>query len=330
MWCTVGRVSIVIIIIIILSIHSILTALLPSNTLYIVVTLPYIYDDVKSLVCPEDVVISLIKPGVDPHEYQLTPDDVNIVKRASIIISTAHTHFELKIRELIEIGELNATLIEIPYLDNIKILKNPSTNMENYHEILFYPENYIAFIDYLKNIMASLNPQCSKNYEENAHQLILRLKKISNISFKPNKMAVLDLPIIQYIATWLGFNISHILISEEEVPVTPEDVEKAEKILERYNNSIVIVTNGSKASYYLIELANKYGRESIILPNPLLSSSIVSTLEDVISYLNTSRIERRDTNTYIQLQSDIYVVTSIIAVITATVILLLSFKLKRR
>ncbi|MCS7111182.1 MAG: zinc ABC transporter substrate-binding protein [Ignisphaera sp.] len=325
---SVGR--IVLIVVTMFLIHSIPEALLSSDGLYIIVTYPYLYDDVKKVVCSDDIVINLIKPGVDPHEYHLTPTDADMIRRASIVVSTAHTHFELKIKELIEKGEIGATLIEIPYLESMKILKNPSTGMENYHEMLLHPENYVTFMNHLKRVLIKLRPQCSKIYEENVNQFILRIQKIVNTSFKLNRMAVLDTPIIQYVAVWLGLNVSHILVSEEEIPIAPRDVEEVENVLRGYNDSIAVVTNGSKASQYLIELANKYGRKVLVLPNPLLSSSIISTLEDVIRYANAFATNEKMyiTSTPFLLQLDRYRVI-LIALIVMTVAVSLLFRLRR-
>ncbi|MEM1678093.1 MAG: zinc ABC transporter substrate-binding protein [Ignisphaera sp.] len=328
MLCT-HRITIVISIM--LLVNTVLPSLLSSNDLYIVVTFPYLYEDMKSIACPGDVVIDLIKPGIDPHEYQLTPSDVNILRRANIIISTAHTHFELNIRKLVEGGELNSILIEVPYINGIKVFKNPSTGTENYHGILFYPENYIVFLNNLKHILSSLKPQCSKVYEENVNKLILRLQKIIELNSSLNKIAVLDSPVIQYIAEWLGLNVSQILMSEEEVPIVPKDIERVEKILDNYSDSIVVVTNGSKAFQYLINLASKYRREILLLPNPLLSSSIISMLENIASSLNTSTSVRDvHTTTNILPQLDVITIATIIPTMLIVAFLVIKiFKIKR-
>ncbi|MEM0228124.1 MAG: hypothetical protein QXJ22_05035, partial [Ignisphaera sp.] len=231
----------------------------------------------------------------------------------------------------VEGGELNSILIEVPYINGIKVFKNPSTGTENYHGILFYPENYIVFLNNLKHILSSLKPQCSKVYEENVNKLILRLQKIIELNSSLNKIAVLDSPVIQYIAEWLGLNVSQILMSEEEVPIVPKDIERVEKILDNYSDSIVVVTNGSKAFQYLINLASKYRREILLLPNPLLSSSIISMLENIASSLNTStRVRDVHTTTNILPQLDVITIATIIPTMLIVAFLVIKiFKIKR-
>ncbi|MEM3892849.1 MAG: hypothetical protein QXR12_02735, partial [Thermofilum sp.] len=47
--------------------------------LRIAVTFPSLYEDVKALLCEGDTVVSIAPPGVDPHEYQLSPKDVELL-----------------------------------------------------------------------------------------------------------------------------------------------------------------------------------------------------------------------------------------------------------
>jgi zinc/manganese transport system substrate-binding protein len=301
-----------------------------SNELYIVVTFPYLYDDIKSVLCPGDVVVNIVKPGIDPHEYQLSVEDINVIKKADIIISTAHTHFEQKIKKMIEENELDSILIEIPYLQNTKIFKNPSTGIENYHELLFYPENYIVFLKYLKSILVSLRPECTKNYEENIEQFILKLQSFVNKSVRPNRIAVLDSPRAQYIVAGLGLNTSYILMKEEEIPITPEDIKGAEEMISKYNNSIIVIINGSKAASYLSDLANRYGRKVLVLPDPLASTSIISILENAINVLNTldMNISHSVKTNNVQLLQEVYIILIILSL--SFLFMLIPYELYKR
>jgi len=80
-----------------------MTSLLPvvvhsEDQVVVVVTFSYLKPDVERLLC-NGVVYAIAQVGVDPHEYQLKPSDIDVLKNADIIVSTAHTHFELDIRE---------------------------------------------------------------------------------------------------------------------------------------------------------------------------------------------------------------------------------------
>ncbi|MEM1703052.1 MAG: zinc ABC transporter substrate-binding protein, partial [Zestosphaera sp.] len=104
-----------------------------STGITIVVTFPNLADDVNLIMCDSDRVYSLLPPSIDPHDYSLTPADVKLLEQADLIISTAHTHFELRISELRDQGVIKAVVIEIPKVSGIKLLQNPSTGLPNLH-----------------------------------------------------------------------------------------------------------------------------------------------------------------------------------------------------
>ena len=104
--------------------------------LYIVVTFPNLKYDVELITCKDDTVVWIAPPGVDPHSYQLTPKNVIDLKKADVIISSAHVPFELEIRDLVQRGEIKGILIEIPRIPDIKILKNPATGEFNSYAYL--------------------------------------------------------------------------------------------------------------------------------------------------------------------------------------------------
>ena len=64
------------------------------------VSFPNLAYDVGLLACEDDRIVSLAPAGSDPHEYQLTPEDVELLRRADLIISTGHVPFEARIKEL--------------------------------------------------------------------------------------------------------------------------------------------------------------------------------------------------------------------------------------
>jgi zinc/manganese transport system substrate-binding protein len=81
----------------------------------IVVSFPA-YDIVLKEAFPNADVILLTKGVSDPHEYQLTPQDLQMLKALTerdVIISSMHAPFELKIAEMAKNGEIKAKLIDL-------------------------------------------------------------------------------------------------------------------------------------------------------------------------------------------------------------------------
>jgi len=256
--------------------------------LTIVVTFPFIKGDVELIAtCEGDSVLSLVPPGVDPHDYQLTPKDLQVLASADVIISTAHTHFETEIKNMKLSGELKGILIEIPSIENITLLRIPSSGTVNYHGMLFHGDNYAVFVRYLAKVLESLRPECAHEYENSVDNVLDRIGNIS--SFKPLKgvNVVIDSPTIQYLAAWLGANVSHIVMVEHDVPLTPGDIDKVESILASYGqNAMVLVLEDSPARNILEDLASNYGAGLVTVSNPLVyPDSIIQYLETVVSAL---------------------------------------------
>lgn len=255
-----------------------------TDNLRIVVTFPLMIRDIEAILCEGDEVSSIAPLGVDPHEYQLTFRDVEVLAKANVVISTAHTPFEARIKELILTGEINAKLIEIPNIPGMEILKNPSTNASNYHGILFHGYNYVIFLKYIRDVLSSLKPECGNVYRYRVEDLINRIEKIEHSKPLRGFKAVIDTPVLQYLVTWLGANVTYILAVEHDVPITPQDIDKVEQILKLYKQeAVIVVTEDSSARNLLSELAFKYSAKILLIPNPITSTqSVLTYLENII------------------------------------------------
>ncbi|MDK6028944.1 zinc ABC transporter substrate-binding protein [Ignisphaera sp. 4213-co] len=262
-----------------------------SNGLTIVVTFPFLYNDIKMLVCQGDTVISLVKPGIDPHEYQLTPSDVDVLRKADLIVSTAHTAFEMQIENLVKSGEVKAKLVEIPRIPNITFLIHPQTGKVNYHGLLLYPKNYVSFIIYLESVLKNMRRSCADVYRRNMDSVLTELRKLDNSTRKlTGFLAIIDVPKIQYVVKWLELNISYILLKDEETPITPQDYQNIEIILKTNRDVVVIGTQGSSACDKLRELANAYGKPFLAFPNPLIYNGSLDYLKSVSQIVNSYNI----------------------------------------
>jgi len=250
-----------------------------AKGLTIVVTFPNLEEDIK-LVAPEDVVKSIVPVGVDPHTYQLTPADIENLKRADVIISTAHTHFEMKIREMIENGEIKAKLVEIPEIPGIKILKNPVTHTSNYHMPIYDPENYKVFIRYVSEILFNITGD--KSYKDRAKKVIEKVDEIMNNTKKLNVTAVADLPYTQYAVSWLNVDIKYLVMKEHGISPTPQDLQAIENAIKAGEVKLAVITkDGPKASEILLDLAKKYGIDVLYVPSPISVKSIPDKLKEI-------------------------------------------------
>ncbi len=282
-----------------------------AKDLQIVVTFPNLKEDVK-LIAPNDNVSSIAPAGVEPHDYQLTPDDIEALKKADVIISTAHAPFEVKIREMVRRGEIKAKLIEIPSIPDVRILTNPATKQPNYHMPIYDPENYKAFVRYLAEVLSELS---NDNYKARAKDVIDEVDEIVSKTKKLNASAVADAPPAQYAVSWLNVDIRYLVVKEPDLPATPEDIRAIEKAIMKGEVQLVVVTKTeSKASKALEELAKEKGIAVLHVPSPIAVESVPDKLKEISEEVEKLEIEKREGNARSPAFEAVFAVVSLIVV----------------
>lgn len=322
--------SIILIITYLSALLTITTAQGDKQNVNIVVTFPYLLEDVKKIACENDNVKTLVPSGIDPHEYQLTPKDIEILSNADLVVSTAHTPFEIKIRELIETKTLKVKLIEVPDIDGVKFLEHPYTNEVNYHGLLMNFDNYVLFIKNLSSTLSSIRPDCSEIYENKAKN---QINKVLNLSIQrplDKHIAIIDSPTIHYLVTSLGAEVKHIIEVEHEVPITPESISRAEEIVKSFRNkTILIVVQGSKIESILHDLAQRYKVPIIVIPSLLTYNSTLDYVEHSVNIV-LKNMQTTLTITSAELSKDmnylIYIVIGVAVIISIFVVFLLATK----
>ena len=254
-----------------------------NNGLVVVVTIPSLVGDIEEIVCEGDSVLSIVPPGVDPHSYQLTAKDYELLSRADVIVSLGHTPFEVSIRRLVEEGRISAVLVELPRIPGIRLRVNPATGYFNLHLPVYDPGNYVVFVEYLARVMGELNPSCSSVYRENALRLIGRVNALVESTPRVNVSVVADVPVCQYAVEWSGARVVDFLIREHGVPATPSDVRRIEELLGNGSIGFVAVVSPAKtpASRKLVELARGYGVPVLYVPSPMSPTPVIDKIENV-------------------------------------------------
>ncbi len=238
--------------------------------------------DLDLLVCGGDSVFSVTPSGVDPHEYQLTPSDVDNLRRADIIISTAHAPFELQIRDLVNRGEIRAILVEIPSIPGIRIRKNPATGQPNYHWPIYDPENYKLYMTYVEQQLEKLRPACTRTYRENLEKVLGTVTSIESTTKKLDICAVATSPAAQYAVEWAGVRVKYLLVKEEDLPATPEDVIRIENSLGSGECRLVVIVGSmdTPLAQKALEIAAKYKVPYVSVPSGEVA--LESTLNKIL------------------------------------------------
>ncbi len=254
-----------------------------GDGLLIVVSFPNLVNDLKLLICSGDRVVSIAPAGVDPHEYHLTPGDIEVISNADLVISTGHAPFETRLRELAEEGAIRGVLVEIPRIRGIRIRDNPVTHQPNLHMPIYDPFNYVVFINNITSILKTLRPECSAYYEERRQYIIESITEILEDTRRIYTIAVADKPVTQYAVEWLGINIEYLLIKEHGAPATPQDIKVIRKGIEDDVIGLAVVTSppSDQASMTLLSIAEEYGLPVLYVPSPLSNASILEKLANI-------------------------------------------------
>lgn len=261
----------------------------------IVVTFGYLKPDLERLIC-RGKVVSLIPEGIDPHEYQLRPGDIDTLRSANLIVSTGHTSFELRIIDMVETGEIKAELVDILRdIRGLKILVNPVTNQPNYHMPLNDPVNYLLFITFVADKLFTIDPDSRSCILEKYYQLTSEITyNVLPYRGKYNTGVLVDKPHAQYLADWLGFRVLWVLKPEEEYQLTPGDLDKVEMLLEKGYARLVIITEPGESpeATYLKALASNHDVPIIWVNSPSTMTGVYRALSNIIRQLE--RVELKE------------------------------------
>ena len=265
----------------------------------IVVSFPA-YDIVLKEAFPNADVILLTKGVSDPHMYQLTPQDLQMIKALTerdVIISSMHAPFELRIAEMVKNGEIKAKLIDLTkiqwYLtwdgELVKGAEHDHGEHDhgkhdhgahkhdhgglNLHDHGVFPPNVFILIEEVSKA-TGLKP------DQNFIQKLKQLNATYANKFSGKAIAIT--PAAQYILYWLGFRDIALFIKEPGVPPSPADLEKALQYAKEGAPALAVAVRG-EALRIVDNFRNKMN-ELGVQPKIItadFSKSYLSTLENL-------------------------------------------------
>ena len=131
----------------------------------------------------------LIKPGMDIHNFEPSPQDIKNIKNSDILIYVGGESDEW-IKKIIKDLDTNKTKI-VRLMDIVEVLNEETTegmqindidsDEDEYDEHIWTnPNNAIKIVEKLKNEIISIDKKNEQLYENNANEYIEKLKKIDN------------------------------------------------------------------------------------------------------------------------------------------------------
>lgn len=208
----------------------------------------------------------LVPPGVDPHQYQLTPEQIEKIQKADVIVTIGHLPVEEKIEELEKEGILKGEVLGIEDYQRYGFRYLPErwyNNKYNPHGIWLDPYNALAIAEATKEALKTrysgqniFEAQYSL-FKAKVETIILAYQKM-NLS---EKQAIIELPSQQYALEWMGIEVIASIKPEEEIPAKSVD-----ELLEMVKTVDVIVYSADSPESLknaVLELSRKTGVPTI-------------------------------------------------------------------
>jgi zinc/manganese transport system substrate-binding protein len=168
-------------------------------------------------------VAALVKPGIDPHEYEPTPADLRKVNDAQLIL-TSGKHMENYLNKLQEATGGKADLLKVgDYFSSLKIAPNEGEDGVDDRGVIEDPHwwhsvaNVKQATKIIRDELIKLDPADKAEFEKNANAYLAKLDALDNWV----KRKVAELPrdkrtlvtshdAFQYLARDYGFKIEAI------------------------------------------------------------------------------------------------------------------------
>jgi zinc/manganese transport system substrate-binding protein len=210
-------------------------------------------------------VVYIIPPGIDPHEYQLTAEQVELLQKATVIVTTGgHLPVERKIKEMEKERVIKGKVL---FFDDYKeygfryLKEHWYSEKENPHGVWLDPTNALAIAEATEEALKAVDPQNAELYQREFETFKTKVEAVI-LSYRAlitkNFTAVVQMPPCQYAAEWLGIKAVSAIKPEEEIPAKGVD-----EILPDAKNSDIIIyslQSSDQLKDAVFELSKKSGK----------------------------------------------------------------------
>lgn len=214
-------------------------------------------------------VFSILPSNVDPHSFSLTPEVLNKLDKAILLVLIDPENFEFE-RTIIE----NDLLKDKPYLTMLNYSKYGWRYRylqgigSNYHGAWIDPINALAVGKAVKESLSSLFPELSVVLENNLINFQKRLEEAISLIYNASKMtdmskesALLMVPATAYPLQFLNITIDDVLFVEPEAPPSASKLAEVKDKLKKGLLTIIVMPL-EKKNTKLDEIAKQLSEES--------------------------------------------------------------------
>lgn len=264
----------------------------------LVVSTASIFADMAKNITGDEVVVEMIVPtGGDPHIYEPTPADVQLVERADLILMNGLT-FEGWLQELIENSGTKAKVITIT--NGIEPIQSLAYKNSTDPHAWMDAKLGLVYIENIKNALIELHPGGRKTFEFNYglyRQQLLEMDTFIKRSIESipeqRRILITSHDAFRYYGNRYGIVVESVLGTSTDADIQTSDIIRLSKIIDDYGIPSVFIESTVNPKV-LQQLAKDKG---IQIGGKLYSDSIGDEDSGAPSYLemlryNTSTIVR--------------------------------------
>jgi zinc/manganese transport system substrate-binding protein len=264
--------------------------------LLVVLLTPGFEDEVRGLLAGDDRVY-VVGAGGDPHEIQLSPSDVEVLRKADLVISMGHTAVDRRVEELRARGDIKARVLNLLEIPGLLFPELPEDHEHehggrNYHEPFYDPRNMVVILRRITDVLVELRPEKRSVYEGNYERLKARLDemiKAYESSLRGYK-AIISTAEIQPAVEWLGVRVTVYVVADQHESPSPRALAKAISEMEKGDVIVFVAVRcdgtcslASHLDKRLAEEARSRGLPVLEIPLGYTGTSIINKLEYIIS-----------------------------------------------
>jgi len=188
------------------------TGLITSGKLHVVATTTIIGDIARNIAGDKTDVITLLTPGVDPHEYEPVPADLQALSQAKIVFANGGG-LEPWLPKIMQSAGSSIKIQTLTDGLTLRALNEGGATVTDPH-VWFDVNNAIHFAEQIRDSLITIDPANADAYQTNAKNYIARLtdldssikKQVEAIPTK-QRLLVTNHDTFGYFAAQYGFKV---------------------------------------------------------------------------------------------------------------------------
>lgn len=270
----------------------------------LVVTSASIFADMTSMVAGGHVRIQSVVPiGGDPHIYEPTPEDVQLVSRADLVLVNGLT-FEGWMRELIENSGTRAETVTIT--EGIGTIESEEYANSSDPHAWMTAKNGLTYVKNIRDALIKLDPFNRKVYEFNAGVYLKQLEDLDQLIFEQiasipaeNRVLITSHDAFRYFGRHYGIQVEAALGTSTDAEVQTDDVNRLTTIIRETGVPAIFVESTINPKL-IRQIATD---NNVIIGGYLYADSLgepdspVGTYEGMLRYNATTIVEALKGNT---------------------------------